>query len=134
MVGQVIVTLAGLLGLGFVGCGGAARAQTMDGCFITGFDPGTQIPDYDCEYQKSAPHAPVFAGTWYSAIAKSAAALDWGASWHETTQDAANRSAILSCARGGHKDCKVAITGANKLPVAGGELAGRRLGRGRIRA
>jgi hypothetical protein len=112
MVGRMIVALAGFLGLGFVGCG-SAWAQTMDGCFITGFDPGTQIPEYDCEYQKSAPHAPVFAGTWYSAIAKSASTLAWGASWHETTQDAAIHSAILSCARAGQKDCKVAITGAN---------------------
>ena len=113
MVGRMIVALAGLLGLGFVGGGGVAWAQTMDGCFITGFDPGTQIPEYDCSYQKSAPHAPVFAGTWYSAIAKSASTLAWGASWHETTQDAANLSAILSCARAGQKDCKVAISGAN---------------------
>jgi hypothetical protein len=65
----------------------------MDGCYIISFDPGTQIPEYDCQYQKSAPHPPVFAGTWFAAIAKCASALDWGASWHETTQAAANTSA-----------------------------------------
>lgn len=105
---RVIVVL-----VGFSWGGGAAWAQSMDGCFITGFEPGSQIPEYDCEYQKSGPPAPAFAGTWYSAIAKSGAALAWGASWHETTQAAANRSAILSCARSGQKDCKVVMWGGN---------------------
>jgi len=39
--------------------------------------------------------------------------MAWGASWHETTQDAANRSALLSCAKGAQKDCRIAITGGN---------------------
>jgi hypothetical protein len=30
----------------------AAHAQTMDGCFILTFEPGTQLPVYDCTYQK----------------------------------------------------------------------------------
>jgi hypothetical protein len=71
------------------------------------------IPEYDCQYQKSGPRPPAFAGTWYAAIAKSAGTIAWGASWHETTQESANRSAILSCAKSGQKDCKVAIAGAN---------------------
>jgi hypothetical protein len=92
---------------------GAVHAQTMDGCYILGFEPGTGIPEYDCQYQKHGPLAPVFVGTWYSAIAKSAATFAWGASWHETSQENANRSAIQGCAHTGHNDCKVAITGAN---------------------
>jgi hypothetical protein len=92
---------------------GAASAQTMDGCYILGFEPGTGIPEYDCQYQKHGPAAPVFTGTWYAAIAKSAVTFAWGASWHETTQENANRSALQSCSHSGQKDCKVAITGGN---------------------
>jgi len=91
----------------------AAHAQTMDGCYILTFEPGTQLPVYDCTYQKRGPQAPVFVGTWYSAIAKSAATFAWGASWHETTQENANKSAMQSCTHTGHNDCKIAITGAN---------------------
>jgi len=110
---RLLIALSCLAGLGFFAGGDPASAQTMDGCYITGFDPGTQIPEYDCSYQKNAPHAPVFAGTWYSSIAKSASTFAWGASWHETTQAAADQSAIRSCAKGGQKDCKVVVAGAN---------------------
>lgn len=113
MMRQVILTLAVVLSVAVLGGGGIARAQTMDGCYILGFEPGTQIPEYDCQYQKNAPHAPVFTGTWYSAIAKSGSKLGWGASWHETTQEAANRSAVQSCAKSGQNDCKVVMAGAN---------------------
>jgi hypothetical protein len=113
MVKRTIIALACLLGLLALGYGAPARAQTMDGCYITGFDPGTMIPEYDCSYQKSAPHPPVFAGTWYASIAKSASTLAWGASWHETTQAAADQSAIRSCAKSGQKDCKVVLAGGN---------------------
>jgi hypothetical protein len=113
MVRRVVVALSCLLGLGVFGAVTAASAQTMDGCYILGFEPGTGIPEYDCSYQKSAPHPPVFAGTWYSSIAKSVATYAWGASWHETTQAAADQSAVLSCAKSGQKDCKVVMTGAN---------------------
>jgi hypothetical protein len=124
MVSRVIITLAGFLSVGLFGGGGVARAQNMDGCFITGFDSNF-IPEYNCDYQKSGPVTPVFAGTWYSAIAKSASTLSWGASWHETTQASANRSAILSCARAGQKDCKVVIAGGNNcLSLAESKVEG----------
>jgi hypothetical protein len=113
MVGRMIVALAALLGLGFILGGGVAWTQSMDGCYILTFEPGTGMPEYDCSHQAKGPHAPVFAGTWYSAIAKSASTLAWGASWHATSQAAANHSALLSCAKGGQKDCKVEMTGGN---------------------
>ncbi len=113
MVRRMTVVLAALLGLGFTLGAGVVWTQSMDGCYILTFEPGTGMPEYDCSHQVKGPQAPVFAGTWYSAIAKSAKTLAWGASWHETTQAAANRSALLSCAKGGQKDCKVEMTGGN---------------------
>jgi hypothetical protein len=59
------------------------------------------------------PGPPVFTGTWYAAIAKSAASREWGASWREQTEAAAHRDATLICARSGRKDCKVVLSGAN---------------------
>jgi hypothetical protein len=59
------------------------------------------------------PGPPVFTGTWYAAIAKSSASREWGASWREQSEAAANRDANLICARSGRKDCKVVLSGAN---------------------
>ena len=113
MGGRIFVALVALLGLGLILGGKLAWTQSMDGCFISTFEPETELPIYDCSNQKKGPQAPVFVGTWYSAIAKSAKTLAWGASWHATSQAEANRSALLSCARGGQKDCKVQMTGSN---------------------
>ncbi len=113
MASRLLIAFGALLGLAILLGGGAAWTQSMDGCFILTFEPETMLPEYDCSNQKRGPQAPVFVGTWYSAIAKSAATLAWGASWHETTQVYASRSALASCARSGQKDCKVAISGGN---------------------
>jgi Domain of unknown function (DUF4189) len=59
------------------------------------------------------PGPPVFTGTWYAAIAKSSASWEWGASWREQSEAAANRDATLICARSGRKDCKIVLSGAN---------------------
>ena len=59
------------------------------------------------------PGPPVFTGTWYAAIAKSSAKPEWGASWREASESAANRDALLVCARSGSTDCKVVRSGAN---------------------
>lgn len=121
---RVIIALAGFLSVALCGVG-VAGAQNMEGCFITGFEPVTFIPEYNCDYQKGGAPAPVFAGTWYSAIAKSDSTLSWGAAWHETTQASANRSAISSCARAGQKDCKVVIAGGNNcLSLAESKVEG----------
>jgi hypothetical protein len=59
------------------------------------------------------PGPPVFTGTWFAAIAKSSTSREWGASWREQSEAAANRDALLICARSGRKDCKVVLSGAN---------------------
>ena len=59
------------------------------------------------------PGPPVFTGTWYAAIAKSSASREWGASWREESEAAADRDATVICARSGRKDCKVVLSGAN---------------------
>jgi hypothetical protein len=70
MVRRIFVALAALLGVGLILGGKLAWTQGFDGCFISTFEPGTEMPIYDCTYQKKGPPAPVFVGTWYSAIAK----------------------------------------------------------------
>jgi hypothetical protein len=68
MIRSVLVAIAFLA----ASTGNALWAQGTEGCYILAFEPGTMIPEYDCQYQKSGPRPPAFAGTWYAAIAKSA--------------------------------------------------------------
>jgi Domain of unknown function (DUF4189) len=98
-------------------------------CLGALFEPGYATPEADALSASCAdalgylgcaglgrstgPQAPVFTGTWYAAIAKSTSSINWGAAWHEASQAAASRDALLSCARAGHHDCKVVISGAN---------------------
>jgi Domain of unknown function (DUF4189) len=93
----------------------AAHAQGA-GCYISGYDPdpydSASQPIWECP-NGNRPHPPEFTGTWYAAIAKSSATPAWGASWHENSQQAAERDALTNCRKGGHDDCKVAIAGAN---------------------
>ena len=117
MVKRTIIALACLLGLLALGYGAPARAQTMDGCYITGFDPGTMIPEYDCSYQKSAPHPPVFAGTWYASIAKSASTLAWGAASSGMDQSGAISDATNACRKYGGKNCAVVVTPCGRESV-----------------
>jgi hypothetical protein len=88
----------------------------FEGCYISGYDPdpydsGSQ-PIYECP-NPNVRHPPEFTGTWFAALAKSKGSYAWGASWHHSSRQAAERAALAECAKRGRTDCTIMTADAN---------------------